>query len=82
MPRLWKKLVVAIWNPTRGKARFIILNPLLANDLSSGSLVNSDIAISEQSSETRKPKHVTDVVQITVSLNTRLTLLYFLAPKL
>ena len=82
IPRHWKRLVETIWKPTIGRQMFIILNPLTANALSSGSEVNTETAGPGMASDTMNPREVTAVAQITVSLYTSLTLVYFLAPKL
>ncbi len=82
IPRHWNKFVDTIWNPMTGKAIFMILSPLFAMVLSSGSLVNTLTASDGHNSPTRNPTIITRVASFAVRRNTSFTRLYFLAPKL
>ena len=63
IPRHWNRLVVTIWNPMIGKARFIIRRPRAAISCSTGSGVKMLTVGPGSTSEMKKPNRHTRVAQ-------------------
>ena len=80
IPRHWKKLPETILKPTINTAKFIIRNPFMDIDLSSGSEVKIPTAGPERNTETPQHIRVMRLAHFTDSQYTSRTREYCLAP--